>query len=143
MPHKILQSRIFVWQPWALLAPALLTLVALVIVPFVQTLHLAFSHDPHGFVPAQAGATLENFWILRGGSGRGRSVRTTGGWALGAGSVEGGVRGARGLVGGSLEGALRFGAQEEGIGWDERAGSRVTATSAPASAHRSPSSRTA
>ena len=88
MPHKILQSRIFVWQPWALLAPALLTLVALVIVPFVQTLHLAFSHDPHGFVPAQAGATLENFWILMGDSGWWRSVRTTVIFALGSVIVE-------------------------------------------------------
>ena len=88
MPHKILQSRIFVWQPWALLAPALLTLVALVIVPFVQTLHLAFSHDPHGFVPAQAGATLENFWILMGDSGWWRSVRPTVIFALGSVIVE-------------------------------------------------------
>ncbi|MCQ9154999.1 carbohydrate ABC transporter permease [Acidomonas methanolica] len=72
------------WRPWALLAPALLTLAALVLVPLVQTLHLAFSHDPHGFVPARAGATLENFRILMGDSGWWHAVRTTILFALGA-----------------------------------------------------------
>jgi len=72
------------WQPWVLLAPALVALAALVLVPLVQTLHLAFSHDPHGFVSAQAGATLENFRILLDDPGWWRAVRTTVIFALGA-----------------------------------------------------------
>lgn len=74
----------FPWQPWALLAPALITLAALIVVPLGQTVHLAFSHDPHGFVPARAGMTFENFRILLGDAAWWHAVRTTSLFALGA-----------------------------------------------------------
>lgn len=74
----------FSWQPWALLAPALVTLAALIIVPLAQTAHLAFSHDPHGFVPARTGMTFENFRVLLRDVAWWHAVRTTSLFALGA-----------------------------------------------------------
>ncbi|GBQ20383.1 carbohydrate ABC transporter permease [Gluconacetobacter sacchari] len=84
MSRGSLTHKMPAWQPWALLLPALATLAALVLVPFVQTVILAFSHDPHGFVPARPGATFENFHILLGDPGWWRAARTTVAFALAA-----------------------------------------------------------
>lgn len=65
MPQSKLQGRgIFPWQPWLLLTPALITLMALVLIPLLQTIRLAFTADAHGLVPPHAGLTFENFHLL-------------------------------------------------------------------------------
>ncbi|MBS1002034.1 sugar ABC transporter permease [Acetobacter persici] len=78
------ERRVFPWQPWLLLSPTLVTLMLLVLLPLLQTVHHAFTQDAHGFTPPHTTLTFENFRLLATDTAWWYAVRTTVIFALSA-----------------------------------------------------------
>ncbi|PYD60090.1 sugar ABC transporter permease [Novacetimonas maltaceti] len=76
------------WQPWLLVAPALLVLAAIIAVPLGRTVWLAFHTDPHGFVRAPARWGAGNFMLLAHDAAWWQAARTTLVFAIAAVVVE-------------------------------------------------------
>ncbi|MEG3348055.1 sugar ABC transporter permease [Novacetimonas sp. GS1] len=76
------------WRPWLLVAPALLVLAAIIVVPLGRTVWLALHADPHGFARARTGWGMGNFVMLAHDAAWWQAMRTTLTFAIAAVSVE-------------------------------------------------------